>query len=273
MHRMLARLAPSTLFPGLVRAQEMAEFALVAGTMTSAMAPRVAQDSPIALLSPGEHGMTRAWSATDMTGMSQSARACFPIPLLLPKPPSSGACGLTAQQLLAQPDRPAPTPSAATPADDFMGALNGLARTMRHGLPGAPTQAADLAGEAARAYSAGDYTTALSKSKEAVVASVARFGREHPETGVSLSLVGRACMALGQTEHTESLLNEALERTRFAGSAWRGATAAILDAKGQLDRQLGHYDEAKNLFEDALGIYRTEKGGERNAARTLNQLD
>jgi tetratricopeptide (TPR) repeat protein len=175
---------------------------------------------------------------------------------------------MSAEQLLVP-------PSTAHKDSDPMGDLLGATRNFSSavaGSMGGPTQSAELASAFAKDYAAGDYAAALDDATKAVHASVTQPRRNRGETAVALSLVGRSCMALRQTEKTLSVLEEALRRAREAGPLWAKAVAAILDAKGQLQRQLGQYESAIQAFDEALLIYQSSPENARDTARTLNQL-
>jgi CHAT domain-containing protein/tetratricopeptide (TPR) repeat protein len=137
---------------------------------------------------------------------------------------------------------------------------------------GGPTQSAEFASAFAKDYAAGNYAAARGNATKAVQASVTQPRTNRGETAVALSLVGRACMALRQTEKTKGVLEEALKRAREAGPSWAKAVAAILDAKGQLQRHLGNYEPAARAFEEALSIFQSSPQNGRDTARTLNQL-
>jgi tetratricopeptide repeat protein len=234
--------------PHAASAQVVVEFAAAAASL-NIFAPRFAQDSPTGLRSPGEHGVTRVWAASGMVSTPRP-QACFAIPVS-PPPRSTGACGMSAKQLLAPPP---PARNGDDPMADLLGAMRNLPRAAA-GSMGGPTQSAKFASAFADDYASGNYTAALDNATKAVQASVTQPRTNRGETAVALSLVGRACMALGQTEKTQGVLEEALRRAREAGPSWAKATAAILDAQGQLERQLGQYSSAAQAFEEALSIF------------------
>ena len=98
------------LLPHVVSAQT-AELALMSLSL-DIFSPKFAQDSPTGLRSPGEHGVTRVWSAV---GMFPTARpqVCFAMPIS-PPPPSTGPCGMSAEELLV-PSSTAPKPAKPEP--------------------------------------------------------------------------------------------------------------------------------------------------------------
>lgn len=260
----LAGVLALALLPHAASAQ-LVDYAAMTSASLAAFAPRFAQDSPTGLRSPGEHGVTRVWSAAGVIP-TPPPKACFAMPIP-PRPLSTGACGMSAEQLLAPPPARKDDGSMA----DLVGAVRDLTSTLG-GSMGGPTQGAKFASAFASDYVVGNYAAALDDATKAVQASVTQPRTNRGETAVALSLVGRACMALGQTEKTQSLLEEALRRAREAGPSWAKATAAILDAKGQLQRQLGQYEPAAQAFEEALSILGAGPDNARDTARMLNQL-
>jgi CHAT domain-containing protein/tetratricopeptide (TPR) repeat protein len=155
----------------------------------------------------------------------------------------------------------APPPAAADPLKELLDAVRGVQGALRPG----PTPAAELAKTAASAYGRGDYGGALESVKQALHASVERFGPDNPEAGVLLGMIGRVCTGLGRTERAEGVLEEALRRV---GAERAKAKAGILDAMGQLYRQRGEYEAAAAAFERA----RNEAHDNADEARVLNQL-
>jgi hypothetical protein len=94
---------------------------------------------------------------------------------------------------------PPPARNDNDPLAGLLGAARGLSGAVTESM-GRPTQGAKFVSAFINDYAVGNYAAALDNATKAVQASVTQLRTNPGETAVALSLVGRACMALRQTE-------------------------------------------------------------------------